>query len=70
MLPDDRIHNLAELALAVTHNDVARAIDVLCEWTGAPFETALSAVDAVVEAYLDEVRPPARGKPAEDSDPL
>jgi hypothetical protein len=69
-ITDNKIRNLAELALAITGNDIVRAVDVLREWTGAPFETALSAVDDIVEAYLDEIRPPARGKPAEDSDPL
>jgi hypothetical protein len=69
MRDPNNIHDLAELALAITGSDIVLAVDVLREWTGAPFETALSAVDDIVEAHLDEA-PPARGKPAEDSDPL
>jgi hypothetical protein len=46
--PNNRIHGLAELALAVTHNDVAAAVKLLCEWTGLSFEFALELVDDIV----------------------
>jgi hypothetical protein len=44
--PNNRINGLAELALSVTHNDVAAAVRLLCEWTGLSFEFAFEAVDA------------------------
>jgi hypothetical protein len=34
--------------LAVTHNDVAGAVNLLCEWTGLSFEFAFEAIDAAV----------------------
>ena len=42
--PNNRIHGLAELALSVTRNDVARAVNLLCEWTGLSAEFAFEAI--------------------------
>jgi hypothetical protein len=47
-----RIYELAELALSVTHNDVAGAVNLLCEWTGLSFEFAFEAIDAIVMVQL------------------
>ena len=55
-MPDTnaRIYELAELALVVTHNDIARAVDLLCEWTGLSFEFAFEAIDAVCPPDFDD----------------
>ena len=46
--PNDRIYELAKLAMSTTNNDIARAVTLLSEWTGLSAEFAFEAVDAVM----------------------
>jgi hypothetical protein len=47
-------HSVAERALALSRNDIARAVEILREWTGVSFDTAFALIDEV--AALDEPR--------------
>jgi hypothetical protein len=49
MLINNRIRELAEQALPITNNDIACAVEILCEWTGLSFEAAFEAIDHVME---------------------
>jgi hypothetical protein len=50
-----RIRTLAELALTLSNNDIARAIRILSELSGLSFELAFEAVEDI--AAVDEVKP-------------
>ena len=53
-----RIHGHAELALATTNNDAARAAGLLCEWSGLSFEFSFEVVEAIAAAQKpDEATP-------------
>jgi hypothetical protein len=44
---DPRIRDLAARALTLAHYDVAKAIEILRDWTDLSFETALAALEEV-----------------------
>ena len=56
--PNNRINGLAELALSVTHNDVAGAVNLLCEWTGLSFEFAFELVNDIAALEVKPERQP------------
>jgi hypothetical protein len=56
--PDNRIHGLAELALSTTNNDVTRAVNLLCEWTGLSFEFAFELVNDIAALEVKPERQP------------
>jgi hypothetical protein len=50
---NSRIRRLAEHALTQSRNDLVRAAEILCNWTGLSFEFAFEAVDEAAR----EVKP-------------
>jgi hypothetical protein len=52
---NERIRTLAELALRLANNDIARAIHILSELSGLSFEFAFEAVEDA--AAVGEVKP-------------
>lgn len=64
-MTNDRIRNLAERALALSQNDIVRAVEIMREMTGLSFEMAFAAIDAV--AVLDEVQSPECSDPIKDA---
>jgi hypothetical protein len=63
---NNEIHDLAEHALALSNNDIVRAVEILRELTGLSFDTAFMLIDEV--ALIDEAQPSA--KYSEDPEPL
>ena len=57
-------NELAAFALALVNNDIARAVELLRDWTGLSFDAAAMAIDAV--AAIDDEQPPECGAPIED----
>jgi hypothetical protein len=53
-ITSNRIYVLAEQALAITNNDIARAVEILREWTGLSFEMAFEAIDNVCPPDFDD----------------
>jgi hypothetical protein len=52
--PGNRMHNLAERALALSNRDPAWAIRMLCEWTGLSFELAFEVIEDVAAIDTDK----------------
>jgi hypothetical protein len=50
-----RIRTLAEHAWTLSHNDPVRAVEILREMTGLPFDTAFMVIDDVRPLDLDEL---------------
>jgi hypothetical protein len=63
---NSRIRELAEQALAITNNDIARAVEILREWTGLSFEMAFEAIDNVCPPDFDDRDYFAAEKPFEE----
>jgi len=64
----DWIHTLAKQVLALSANDIARAVEILREFTDMSFDGAFLAIDAV--AAIDEAPPRNAASRIKDSEPL